>query len=176
MMQPYRLSPLPTKAGHEYASIQAAHMFAGKLNENRIDLDLAENLIDNVEAQIEASRFHCSTGLYGEYLQTKLNIKLKLISTALPADELTRVTTDLIHTLMTGARYRIEGFAAACIGFIAPDAAPKLGICDIQEFCAARAIISQCWAAEQLCQDQAKDLQFIQLLSRRYEGEANEYL
>lgn len=147
------------ESGIIYAGIQLARMHHDLLASNRINLQRAEQVIDQVLRQYEISP-NCSEVLttfesHAELFQTYNTIKIDALRNAEAPARVLQLTQEILAAGTYAARLGFEGFAACVMSILEPDL-PELQGQGNEEIFALREKISGYPEAEAFCRHSAE--------------------
>ena len=142
------------ESGIMYAGIHLARMHHDLLASNRINLQRAERVIDQVFRQYEASPnrsgIFTTAESHAELFQTYNTIKIDALRNAEEPSRVFQLTQEILAAGTYAARLGFEGFAACVMSILAPNL-PELQGQGNEEFFALREKISGFPEAEAFC-------------------------
>lgn len=147
------------ESGIIYAGVQLARMYQHVLAPNRLSLQRAEEIIDQVLKQYEASPNR--TGIFttaeshAELFQTYNIIKINALREAQDPHKVFQLTRQILAAGTYAARLGFEGFAACVMSILAPEL-PALQGQGNEELFVLRVKISRYPQAEAFCQASAE--------------------
>lgn len=146
-------------SGIIYAGIQLARMHHDLLASNRINLQRAEQVIDQVLRQYEVSPNRSvvltTSESHAELFQTYNTIKIDALRNAEEPARVLQLTQEILAAGTYAARLGFEGFAACVMSILAPDL-PELQGQGNEEIFALREKISCYPEAEAFCRHSAE--------------------
>lgn len=153
-------------SGIIYAGIHLARMYHDLMASNRLDPQRAEDVIDTVMKQYEASpsrsAIFTTQESHAELFQTYLTIKVSALRASHDPHRVLQLTKEILAAGTNASRLRFEGFVAFVMSILAPEL-PELQGQGNEEIFDLRAHISRYPEAEAFCRDSAE----LALASRR---------
>lgn len=145
-------------SGIIYAGLQLARMYHDLLAPNRLSLQRAEEIIDQVFQQYEASphrsAIFTTPDTHAEFFMTYNTIKIDALREAQDPFIVFKLTEQILAVGTYAARLGFEGFAACVMSILAPEL-PELQGQGNEEFFALRKKISRYPQAEAFCKASA---------------------
>ncbi|MFU4542429.1 hypothetical protein ACM714_20515 [Pseudomonas aeruginosa] len=147
------------ESGILYAGIQLARMHHDLLASNRVNLQRAEQIIDQVLRQYEASpnrsRIFTTAESHADLFQTYNTIKIDALRNAEEPARVLQLTQEILAAGTYASRLGFEGFAACVMSILAPGL-PELQSQGNEEIFALREKISGYPEAEAFCRYSAE--------------------
>lgn len=146
------------ESGNIYAGIQLARMYHDLLAPNRLNLQQAGEVIDQVLKQYEASPnrsgIFTTSDTHAELFKTYNTIKIDALREAQDPSQVFQLTQQILAVGTYAARLGFEGFAACVMSILAPEL-PELQGQGNEEIFALRKKISRYPQAEAFCKASA---------------------
>lgn len=146
-------------SGIIYAGLQVAQMYHHLLTPNRLSLERAEKVIDQVFAQYLTapypSQVFTTSESEAELLQTYISVKIDVLRRAEDPEQILRLTQQIIESVVRATTCGFKEFADCALSILAPWL-PELQNQGNEELFALREKISCYPKAEAFCQYMAK--------------------